>query len=176
MFDIMEIWIPVINGFLKIKCCSVSGHIFQKLSQHYLLSPTVFLQWDIDSLSTGSETCSFLLNMGGLVTLKKVPLYDFQNKTIEGDTTSSWDFWDAQLWNMATMLWGNPATTRSHVQVFLPVAVAEVPVPQDMLKEAANDSSLQATLSIVVFPAEHSDIPPIPTVPFTSSWSTESWV
>lgn len=38
--------------------------------------------------------------------------------------------------------------------MFLPVAAAEVPAFPDMLKEAANDCSLQVTLSIVVFPAE----------------------
>lgn len=86
--------------------------------------------------------------MGELVTLKKVPLYDFQNKTIKGDTTSSWDFGDAESWNTATVLWGNSTTTLSHVQVILPVAAAEVPAPPDMLEEAASDSSLQDTLSM----------------------------
>lgn len=82
------------------------------------------------------ETCSFPLNLCGFVTRKEVPLDDFQGKTIKGDTTSAWDFWEAHSWNTVTMLWGSPTAIRSCcVWVILLTAPAEVPVPIDMRKK-----------------------------------------
>ena len=94
-----------------------------------------------------AEICSWPLNMHGLMIWKKVPLYDFQNKTIKGDTTASWDFWDAYSWNRVIMLWENPTTTWSrHVQLFLPMATFWIPSSPGHVKEDTNNSSLQVTL------------------------------
>lgn len=147
MFDIKEIWIlvilPVVHQWLsedKVLLCArlYIPIIATTISPIFPWSScSVMLMLPL-CLSRG-ETRSFPLEYGWDCDYgekkKKVPLYDFQNRTMKVDTTSSQDFWDAHSWNTTTMLWGNITTTQSHhVQVSLPIATVEVPALPDMLK------------------------------------------
>lgn len=147
----------------------------------------VFLQCDVDVASLPIKRWDMVLPpwiwMGlwyGGKKKKEVPLYDFQNRTMKVDTTSSWDFRDAHSWNTTTMLWGNTITTRSHhVQVSLPIATAEVPAPPDSLKRIQIIPAFKLPWALGSFQESIQtswNKNNLSLLSFTNSWSTESWM